>query len=97
MNSDSESEVILATLRMRTEGLTQYWDYEDYPTVNAWSLADLFIIQHLVHGSDGHGLSNVSEMYAMLKRERATLKEHNMISEKGWNSSGESLWSDSNF
>ena len=98
MSSVESQEVILAKLRMHIQGLSEYWDYEDLPTVNAWSLADLFLIQQLAHGGcDGEGLSNVSETYAMLTREKSTLLKHKMISEKGWDSTGEPLWSDYNF
>ena len=97
MSSEESQEVILAKLRMHIQGLTEYWDYEDLPTLNAWSLADLFLIQHIVHGCDGSGLSNVSDMYAMLTREKATLVKYKMISEKGWNSKGEQLWSNYQF
>ena len=89
---------ILEKLKQHSGGLLcEFWDYEDYPTENIWSIADVFLIQHLVHGCDGQGLSNVSEMYALLTRERATLEEHKMISEKAWNSRGEPLWSNYKF
>ena len=91
-------EDILAELKQHSgELLCEFWDYEDCPTEDIWSIADVFLIQHLVHGCDGQGLSNVSEMDAMLTRERATLEEHEMISKKAWNSRGEPLWSDYNF
>ena len=67
------------------------------PTSKLWSVADLFIRQHLNNGCDGFGLKNVNDVYEYLVSNKATLLFNHLVSEAGYNNSGFPLWKDYDF
>lgn len=62
-----------------------------------WTLAELFIRQHLNNNCNGFGMKNVSKVYDYLKTIKNDLISWNLISEKGFNNSGFTLWKNYNF
>ena len=58
----------------------------------SWTIAELFIRQYLNNMCDGFGMKNVEEMYEYLYENKEKLIKYNLLSKKGTNSSGYSLW-----
>lgn len=68
---------------------------EYFPRVNdeEWTLVELFVRQYLNNGIDGFGMFNVEECFDYIMDNIDFIIEQDMISETGWNSSGQELWS----
>ena len=61
-----------------------------------WTIADLFIRQHLNNGSDGFGMMNVAKVYKYLVGHKEELIECNLLSKDGINNFGFTLWTNYN-
>jgi len=61
-----------------------------------WTIADLFIRQHLNNGCDGFGMENVAEVYDYLVKHKGKLMEYNLLSKDGMNNFGFTLWKNYN-
>jgi hypothetical protein len=64
---------------------------------DVWTIAELFIRQHLNNGCDGFGMRNVAEMYEYLCEHKEELIEYDLISKVGFNNHGFPLWKDYDF
>ena len=64
---------------------------------DVWTIADLFIRQHLNNGVDGFGMRNVAEMFDYLVECKDELIQYNLLSEEGRNNSGFPLWKNHDF
>jgi len=62
-----------------------------------WTLADLFVRQHLNNGDDGFGMKDVEEMYHLICDNKQLLIENNMLNEHGRNNFGFPLWENHDF
>ena len=63
---------------------------------DSWTIADLFIRQHMNNMCDGFGMVNVTNMYNYLVSIKHSLIEYNLLSKTGYNNSGYKLWDDYN-
>jgi len=82
------------------ERLLSNYDSNDAPLhVNDehWTLADLFVRQHLNNASDGFGMKDVEEMYHLICDNKQLLIDNNMLSDYGTNNSGIPLWDNHDF
>lgn len=71
-------------------------DGKEYPARTSddeWTLVEHFVRQYLNNGSDGFGMVNVEECFDYIMDNIDFIIEQDMISEKGWNKSGQELWS----
>ena len=57
-----------------------------------WTIAELFIRQHLNTGCDGFGMRNVGEVYAFLYINTEKLIQYNLLGENGESNCGLPLW-----
>ena len=91
--TESKQEII-AYLVKNSDG----YDDPKFHSVNRenWTIADLFIRQHLNNGSDGFGMENVYEVYEYLVIHKQKLREYNLLSKDGFNNFGFTLWKNYN-
>lgn len=61
---------------------------------NQWTLVELFVRQYLSNGSDGFLMVNVEESFDYIMDNIDFIIEQDMISERGFNKSGNELWTD---
>jgi rRNA processing protein Krr1/Pno1 len=80
---------IIEYLVENCEDDTEYSDSK-FHNVNRenWTIADLFVRQHLNNGSDGFGMENVAKVYKYLVKHKQELREYNLLSEDGINNFG---------
>ena len=83
-------EEIIAYLVSNSEG----YDDPKFHSVNRenWTIADMFVRQHLNNGCDGFGMENVAKVYKYLVKRKAELIECNLVSKDGINNFGFILW-----
>ena len=83
-------EEIIAYLVSNSEG----YDDPKFHSVNRenWTIADMFVRQHLNNGCDGFGMENVAKVYKYLVKRKAELIECNLVSKDGINNFGFALW-----